>query len=134
MWTCCRPFVLALLLLALAPAAGAGTLERLLMPGEVSKAHAKEEQECAKCHDRADKSRQSALCMDCHKEVAADVRSRQHFHGRVMKPGGTCAACHTEHEGRGADIVRLDRESFDHALTGYPLTGKHAAATCAGCH
>jgi hypothetical protein len=125
---------LLLLLVALAPAAGAGTLERLLMPGEVSQAHAKEEQNCTKCHDRADKSRQTQLCMDCHKDVAADVRARQHFHGRVVKPGGSCSACHTEHEGRKADIVRLDRESFDHALTGYALTGKHVATTCSSCH
>jgi hypothetical protein len=124
----------ALLLCAWAQFSQAGTLERLLMPGEVSQAHAKLEQECAKCHDRTDKSRQTALCMDCHKDVAADVRSRQRFHGHVVKPGGTCSACHTEHEGRKADIVRFDRESFDHALTGYPLAGKHSGVTCASCH
>ena len=47
--------------------------ETLLMPGKLTAAHAKFEEDCAKCHDRSDRSRQTALCLDCHKETAADV-------------------------------------------------------------
>lgn len=114
--------------------AAGGTLERLLMPGEVAKAHAKVEQECSKCHDRADKARQTTLCMDCHKDVAADVRARTGFHGRGVKAGVGCNACHTDHEGRDADIVRLDRDSFDHSRTDFALTGAHAGPACDSCH
>jgi hypothetical protein len=127
-------FVLTLLGILHSGAAPAATLERLLMPGEVAKAHAKVEQECSKCHDRADKGRQSALCMDCHKDVAADVRARTGFHGRAVKPAVACSTCHTDHAGREADIVRFDRDAFDHARTDFALTGAHAGAACDACH
>lgn len=128
----------ALALLAgavLAPgAARAASIEKLLMPGKVVQAHAKTEEECAACHDRADPGRQSALCLACHEPIAADVRARTGWHGRMPAPQGQCRACHTEHEGRDADIVRLDRASFDHRLTDFALAGPHAAAACSDCH
>lgn len=117
-----------------APAAFASTLERLLMPGEVSQAHAREEADCEKCHDRKDKSRQTGLCLECHKDVAADVRARQGFHGRALRADGACSACHTEHKGRNGDILRFDRDAFDHARTDFALTGAHAGPACAACH
>ena len=125
---------LGIILLGCASCAAAAKIERLLMPGEVAKAHAKLETECAKCHDRTDGSRQSALCVDCHKEIGADLKLKRGFHGRALKPGVTCSACHSEHKGRAADIVRFDRESFDHAVTGFKLDGHHATATCSACH
>ena len=92
--------------------------ETLLMPGKLSAAHAKYEESCSECHDRADRSRQSGLCLACHKAVAADVTSHHGFHGRI--PGiaaAACSACHTEHKGREADIVKMSRPQFDHSLT-----------------
>jgi hypothetical protein len=110
-------------------------IETLLMPGKVSTAHAKLEAECAKCHDRADRSRQAQLCMDCHKDVAADVRARAGFHGRLAGiEGAQCKACHAEHLGREADIVKLSRSSFDHSRTDFALAGAHGTAPCAECH
>ena len=128
------PAALAVLLLGSAQGAAAAQIERLLMPGEVAKAHAKWETECSKCHDRTNSSRQSALCVDCHKEIGDDLRLTRGFHGHALKPGTACTACHTEHKGRTADIVRFDRESFDHAITGFKLDGHHATATCSVCH
>jgi hypothetical protein len=132
-----RPWVQAALgamLLGWAATAAAGPLERLLMPGEVAKAHAKLETECSKCHDRTDKDRQTALCVDCHKEIGADLAKQRGFHGHALKPGAACTACHTEHKGRAADIVRFDRESFDHAITGFKLDGRHTTTPCDACH
>jgi hypothetical protein len=125
---------LGAVLLAWAAAAAAGPLERLLMPGDVAKAHAKLEDECSKCHDRTDKDRQTALCVDCHKDIGADLRQKRGFHGHALKPGAACTACHTEHKGRAADIVRFDRESFDHAVTGFRLDGRHTTTACDACH
>jgi hypothetical protein len=125
-------FVVAALLTA-AQASGS-TLERLLMPGPVAQAHAKLEDDCAKCHDPKDRKQQTGLCLDCHKDVRADLSQQRGFHGHALKPGAPCQSCHSEHKGRGADIVRLDRESFDHGLTGYPLTGRHVGVACAACH
>ena len=78
---------------------------------------------------------QSALCLDCHKEIAADIRTRHGYHGRMRNAGaGECRACHTEHKGRDADIVQLDRAQFEHKLTEFPLAGAHRALGCDGCH
>ena len=85
--------------------------ETLLMPGKLTAAHAKFEEDCAKCHDRSDRSRQTGLCLDCHKETAADVRQHRGFHGRITGIDSTeCRACHSEHLGRNADIVKFSRE------------------------
>jgi len=99
----------------------AGTVETLLMPGN--------------CHDRSNKVTQSSLCLDCHKDVAEDLRTRRNFHGGMPNAGTSeCRACHSEHKGRDADITQLDQAQFDHALTQFPLEGAHASIDCAACH
>ncbi len=119
----------------LSPATRGAQFEKLLMPGEVSRAHAKLEETCANCHDRADRARQTALCLDCHKDVAADVARRGGFHGRLPNVAtAECKACHTEHLGRDANIVKLVPAAFDHRGTDFPLTGAHGAAPCESCH
>ena len=119
----------------LAPTARAAGIEKLLMPGEVSKAHAKLEDTCANCHDRTDRSRQTALCLDCHKDVAADVARRGGLHGRLPNVAtAECKACHSEHLGRDADIIKLVPAAFDHRVTDFPLTGAHGALPCESCH
>lgn len=111
------------------------SVEALLMPGKVSRAHQKQEESCANCHDRSNVRTQTALCLDCHKETAADVRLRRGFHGRMPGAGaGECRACHTEHKGREADITQLSRAQFDHHLTDFALEGAHAALACDDCH
>lgn len=50
-------------------------------------------------------------------------------HGQLRK-GLDCSACHTV---EGWKPVRSPM-AFTHASTGFPLTGRHAAATCAECH
>lgn len=113
----------------------AAEIETLLMPGKVSAGHAQLEGECANCHDRRDRSRQSALCADCHKDVQADLSARTGFHGRLA--GGAqaqCRACHSEHQGREADITRFVREQFDHSRTDFPLHDAHELLACSSCH
>lgn len=133
----------ALLCLALlsgswpAPAT-AQSLESVLRPGAVIAGHARWEDDCASCHVRFDREAQTGRCMDCHKDVARDVRDRTGFHGR-QKPaagGGTpaCKTCHTDHKGRDARIVDLDPQRFDHRQTDYELKGLHAKVECKSCH
>ncbi|HYM36062.1 MAG TPA: hypothetical protein VET48_11735, partial [Steroidobacteraceae bacterium] len=113
----------------------AAGIETLLMPGKVSDAHAKYEETCNNCHDRTNRDRQSALCMDCHKEVGADVRSKKGFHGRLTNiDRAQCRACHAEHQGRDADIVHMSIVTFQHDNTDYPLHGQHSLVDCATCH
>lgn len=113
----------------------ASELEKLLMPGELARAHADIEAECSLCHDRADKPRQRQLCLSCHDhaDIAGDVASGKGFHGRVAKTA-QCNACHSEHSGRNADTVGLAPEAFDHARTDFALDGSHVAVPCGSCH
>ena len=124
--------LVAFVLAATAGFAAAQNLETAIMPGPVIQGHAKLESKCGNCHVRMDRAAQPRLCMDCHKEVAADVRGRTGHHGRIKQQ--ECRACHTEHKGRDANVVVLDRSRFDHTLTDFALRGKHASVTCASCH
>jgi hypothetical protein len=115
--------------------ARAATIETLLMPGKVSQPHAKYEETCALCHDRGDRSRQTALCLDCHKETASDITKKTGLHGRMKNIAtAQCKACHREHLGRAADIVKFDRTVFDHAGTDFDLEGAHRGLACVSCH
>ncbi len=118
-----------------APSAWGGSLERVLMPGEVIEDHAKYEDQCERCHARFDKAAQPKLCRACHKEVARDIARKQGLHGR-MKGKRECRECHREHRGRAADLAPIDEGTFDHARTDFPLKGGHAkpAVKCESCH
>lgn len=110
-------------------------IERLVSPGKLSDAHVEQEKECSACHASFNKKAQSGLCRECHDTIDADIRAGSGFHGKF--PGISeeeCKTCHTEHEGRIADIVGLDPKTFDHSFTDYRLEGKHAGAECSGCH
>jgi hypothetical protein len=128
--------LLALLLCLSGGSAMAASVESLLMPGPLTARHARYENDCSSCHDRANRGRQSELCMACHKDIAADVQQKRGLHGRMSNAGtaGQCQACHTDHKGRAADIVGLSVAQFDHARTDFMLEGAHRALACASCH
>ena len=121
--------------LALAGGAALGqSLESVLSPGPLVEAHARAEGECRNCHVPFDRAAQNALCLECHKAVGVDLREHRGYHGRLAPQ--PCRACHTDHRGRGAQIVQLDERAFDHARTDFALRGAHAAPTleCRSCH
>ena len=126
---------IAALALGLMPApAAAQSLEGVLAPGEVITGHVKLESECRACHQPFNRQAQTQLCVACHKEIGADVRTHTRFHGRLKD--ATCRTCHTEHKGREARITKLDRNTFDHEQTSYPLKGGHRliSTKCDSCH
>lgn len=130
-----RSAAASLLALLVALPATAIDLERIMMPGEVIAGHEDLEADCGKCHQRFDREAQVLLCLDCHDKVADDRSSARGFHGkRSTTREAACAVCHTEHRGRDADILGLDRETFDHGFTDFPLEGAHAALVCGQCH
>jgi len=110
-------------------------LERLVMPGELSSGHAKYEKDCTKCHKRFEKGAQDDLCLDCHKKIARDVKKKKGFHGKLTNiDDRKCSVCHREHQGRDANIVPFDRDTFDHSKTNFSLNGAHEIAGCSDCH
>lgn len=115
--------------------AAAQTIESLVMPGPVIRGHVDIEHECSSCHVSFNRAKQSAKCSECHEDVGTDIDSNLGFHGKSPAvTGEACASCHTEHEGRGANVLGLDEATFDHQLTDFELLGKHTEAECAGCH
>ena len=132
----CRALLVFVLLLGLWPArSNAVNPETLLMPGKLTSAHAKYEEQCSQCHDRSDRKRQTRLCLDCHKDISADVAAKRGYHGHLAGiTTSECRGCHSEHLGRGADIVKLSRSQFDHEGTDFPLRDAHAGVACASCH
>src|SRR5262249_38049126 len=121
---------------AIMPAVRAQNLfERLVTPGPVVGGHAKLEKDCSNCHAPFSRQSQTRLCLACHKETAADRQSSKRFHGRQTDAAKQeCTYCHTDHKGRDADIVLLDREIFNHASTNFELRDAHKAVPCDGCH
>jgi hypothetical protein len=133
----CRALLIVGLLLGLLPARPVDAVnpETLLMPGKLSAAHVKYEEQCSLCHDRTDRNRQTALCLDCHKDIAADLRQQHGYHGRLAGiEKSQCRACHSEHLGREADIVKLSHEQFNHERTEFALKGMHVDVVCESCH
>jgi hypothetical protein len=113
------------------------SIENVVMPGLLTKAHVEYESQCAKCHAPFTKEAQGRLCMDCHKEIKEDIGSRQGFHGNMAETSAiVCISCHTEHQGRDGDIAGLDKSGFNHDLTDFPLRGAHARTDldCLTCH
>ena len=81
---------------------------------------------CEKCHAaKVWKGIRFASCADCHKDPHA-------------KPLGACATCHTTASFKigtaTTPTAGVAPRKFDHAKTGYPLVGRHAALACASCH
>lgn len=109
--------------------------EKLVMPGRVVEAHADLEDDCGNCHERSADKPQQELCLACHKEVAQDVTDATGFHGRSeIASHSSCTSCHTDHEGRDADILGMNSGAFSHDFTDFPLHGSHFGVSCDGCH
>ena len=115
----------------------ADSLQSLLMPGPVNKAHEKYEQECNQCHDTSNKKRQDQLCVQCHahENIIKDLNSKTGLHGRLPEQAKTdCKHCHAEHKGRDTKIVLLNPSTFDHRTTDFALHGTHEKTACNACH
>lgn len=73
---------------------------------------------CSACHTSPQfRAVAHQECAPCHKDAHA---------GRL---GTKCSSCHTT-----ASFSAIRTERFDHALTRYPLVGRHAVVPCSSCH
>jgi hypothetical protein len=127
--------MLVLLFLSTTGFANAQILDSLVMPGKVIEGHAKIEADCKSCHVPFKKTLQSSLCLDCHKDVAADVKAKKGFHGKTPNVADKeCKSCHTDHKGRTMKIATFDEATFKHQFTDYPLNGAHVKTECKSCH
>jgi hypothetical protein len=67
--------------------------------------------------------------------VAAKAPLRRSQAGRHLSvtEGLDCSACHTPDSWKSL-APASDGAGFDHSTTGFPLTARHRAVSCAGCH
>ncbi len=89
----------------------------------------------------------SLKCDGCHTAAKvtvqpAEIRMKDK-NKTFLGMGRTCAQCHQDpHKGEfGTECTTCHTQDvwkpaqlFDHSKSVYPLTGKHAAASCSGCH
>lgn len=133
--TILAPILLAALLLGLSSSAAAFNIDRFIMPGPLSRLHAKYENDCEKCHDSLDKKKPRKNCLACHEEIEKDISNHTGFHGKKKAASQQkCLHCHTEHKGRDADIILMDLDNFDHLDTDFSLKGLHLKIQCGLCH
>ena len=105
-----------------------------LSPGDLASPHAHLEgiANCTKCHVIGNKVT-NEKCLACHKEIDSRIDQRKGYHASSEVAGKDCFACHSDHHGRNFEIVRFDKEKFNHQLTGYKLTGAHLRQDCKAC-
>jgi hypothetical protein len=84
--------------------------------------------ECSRCHGGTGEKNVAKLssdCVSCHAAQYAAARSPNHA------AAGYSTRCETCHD---ASRMAWTGSGFDHAATGFPLTGAHRAAACQQCH
>lgn len=101
-------------------------------PRALSRAHGELEgiTRCGECHAGLGAT-PDPLCLDCHEDVAKRMQGGVGWHGQLT---GSCVGCHPEHRGLEADLLGLDRTSFNHERARFPLRGAHSTVACDDCH
>jgi hypothetical protein len=112
-----------------------GYLSAQISPGDLADVHAYLEgiSNCTKCHVLGDKV-SNEKCLQCHVELKSQVDLGRGYHSSIQVKGKQCVTCHNDHHGRKFQIIRFNKETFDHSLTGYKLQGAHAKKGCSDCH
>jgi hypothetical protein len=106
-----------------------------ISPGELSTPHSKLEgiSNCTQCHVLGDKV-SNDKCLKCHTEISRRISLKKGYHSSADVKGKQCTLCHSEHNGKNFQLIRLNVSTFNHSLTGYPLSTPHAKKSCKDCH
>jgi hypothetical protein len=112
-----------------------GFLSGQISPGKLSKGHSHLEgiSNCTQCHELGSKISEQK-CLNCHSQLKSRINERKGFHATEEVRSKSCISCHSEHHGIKFEIIRFDKQNFDHGKTGYKLTGAHARVDCRTCH
>lgn len=106
-----------------------------LSPGDLTEVHAHLEglSNCTACHTLGQKV-SNDNCLACHTLLQERINNQKGYHVSKEIAGKECVSCHSDHHGRKFEIIRFDKNSFDHTLTGYELLGAHKKQDCEKCH
>ncbi|MBZ5568373.1 MAG: hypothetical protein LAN64_11050 [Acidobacteriia bacterium] len=78
---------------------------------------------CSSCHTGGSLSAANTNCVSCHLKDFQGATNPNHV---ALAFPQQCNTCHT--------TTAWQPATFNHATTGFPLTGAHATATCTQCH
>jgi hypothetical protein len=110
----------------------ASSWRTMMAPGPVASAHDEWAANCDSCHLVFD-GVPDEKCLSCHSDLQGRIEGGVGWHAEVK--GRPCIECHSDHRGLDASLTNVEALSaFDHALTGFPLTGSHGKPTCNECH
>jgi predicted CXXCH cytochrome family protein len=106
-----------------------------ISPGDLSKVHAGLEgvSNCTKCHSVGNQVTREK-CLECHEEIQFNIIAKKGYHASAEVNGKNCISCHSDHQGKNFNMIKFDKKTFNHALTGFQLKGQHAKAACVACH
>ncbi len=106
-----------------------------ISPGPLASVHSHLEgiSNCTKCHSLGNQVTNDK-CLDCHTEIRIRTEQKRGYHASAEVRGKSCVSCHNDHHGVNFQIVRFNKDKFNHDLTGFKLTGAHAKKTCTDCH
>ncbi|MEI6455617.1 MAG: cytochrome C [bacterium] len=106
-----------------------------ISPGPLAAVHSQLEgiSNCTKCHSLGNQVT-NAKCLECHTEIKTRVEQKKGYHASAEIRGKNCISCHNDHHGVNFQIIRFDKNKFNHDLTGFKLTGAHAKKDCKDCH
>lgn len=99
--------------------------------------HADFEPHCDLCHAPF-RGPDAARCVECHTSVRDQLSAANGLHGTLRNPQ-YCAACHSEHKGRAANLTNVSLASFSHNQFGFTLTRHQrdfsgGMLNCRSCH
>src|ERR1035441_2254246 len=101
-----------------------GTASAQISPGPLAMAHRdlNGSSNCVKCHEVSTKS-VTFRCMECHREIAAEVQQHRGLHSTYPQSGPTgsaCIKCHSDHNGENFAMLHWTPTAagFDHSKTG----------------
>lgn len=106
-----------------------------LSPGDLAEPHSHLEglSNCTQCHILGEKV-SNDLCLDCHNDLKQQIDQKKGYHSSSEIAGKDCIKCHSDHHGKKFEMIRFDKEKFNHSLTGYNLIGTHKKQKCEDCH
>ncbi|PKP27262.1 MAG: hypothetical protein CVU06_02775 [Bacteroidetes bacterium HGW-Bacteroidetes-22] len=79
---------------------------------------------CTDCHTNPSSYAQFS-CIDCHEHNQSDMNNKHRDVNGYQYNSVACFACHPTGSGEG---------TFNHATSGFPLTGAHITTNCLDCH
>ncbi len=100
--------------------------------------HMELQSRCGACHPALGTGTpMSARCLDCHSDIAAELRDTASLHG-AFEDARPCLSCHTEHRGREGGLTQVGsgvaHDRFGFSLVAHRRTVHGVGFTCRDCH